>query len=137
MTNILLADDNWGARTAIRHLLWDRPDLHITFEANDGEEAVQIAKSNCPDVAILDIEMPRKNGIQAAKEIIKYCPQTLVLTDSVHDVVCSWANSKKAGVKVFVSKLDLATDLIPAIERILKGRNVVWRRRSLISKRDA
>lgn len=120
-SKILLADDNELTRRVIRFVLCQRADLEVSAEAVDGEEAVQMAKLQCPDLAILDISMPRKNGIQAAKEIVAFCPQTIVLTDSLHDVGMLVEQLQKAGVKGFVSKYNLATDLIPAIETVLRG----------------
>jgi DNA-binding NarL/FixJ family response regulator len=86
IAKILLADDKELARAAIKLLLSDRTDLEICAEAVDGEEAVEKAKIECPDVAILDIAMPRMNGIQAAREILRFSPPTLILTDSLDDV---------------------------------------------------
>jgi DNA-binding NarL/FixJ family response regulator len=121
IAKILLADDNPLARAAIKLLLSDRTDLEICAEAADGEEAVEKAKIQCPDVAILDIVMPRMNGIQAAKEILRFSPTTLVLTDSLYDVRVLIIELKELGVKGFISKARIATDLIPAIEIVLSG----------------
>jgi DNA-binding NarL/FixJ family response regulator len=109
------------ARTAIRLLLAERPDWEICGEAADGMEAVEKARRECPDLAILDIEMPRKNGIQAAREILAYCPQTIVVSNSIHDVRVLMGHLKEAGVRGFVSKDRLANDLIPTIEAVLNG----------------
>ena len=93
----------------------------IIAEAADGEEAVEKAKIECPDVAILDIAMPRMNGIEAAREILRFSPTTLVLTDSLYDVRILTIELKELGVKGFISKTRMATDLIPAIETVLGG----------------
>jgi DNA-binding NarL/FixJ family response regulator len=95
--------------------------LEIVAEAADGEEAVQKAKIDCPDLAILDIEMPRKNGIQAAREIISFCPNTAILADSLNDVRTFAGELKEAGIRGFVSKDSLARDLIPAIDAVING----------------
>jgi DNA-binding NarL/FixJ family response regulator len=121
IAKILLADDNPLARAAIKLLLADRTDLEICAEAADGEEAVEKAKIECPDLAILDIAMPRMNGIQAAREILRFSPTTLVLTDSLYDVRVLIIELKELGVKGFISKARIATDLIPAIETVLGG----------------
>lgn len=120
-TKILLADDNELARVAIKLLLADRTDLETCAEAADGEEAVEKAKTVCPDVAILDIAMPRTNGIQAVREILRFSPTTLVLTDSLYDVQVLVIQLKEIGVRGFISKARLATDLIPAIKTVLDG----------------
>jgi DNA-binding NarL/FixJ family response regulator len=121
IAKILLADDNELARAAIKLLLSDRTDLEIIAEAADGEEAVEKAKIECPDVAIFDISMPRMNGIQAAREILRFFPTTLVLTDSLYDVRVLITELKEIGVRGFVSKAHMVTDLIPAIEIVLAG----------------
>jgi DNA-binding NarL/FixJ family response regulator len=118
---VLLADDNELARRAIKFVLAERQDLKISAEAVDGEEAVLKAKNQFPDLAIIDIEMPIKNGIQAAKEILKCCPRTVVLMESLTDVHVRLKEMKEAGAKGFVSKMNLVADLIPAIDRVLRG----------------
>jgi two-component system nitrate/nitrite response regulator NarL len=73
------------------------------------------------DLAILDIQMPRLNGIEGAKKILEYCPAAIVLTDSLHNVELLLSDLRKAGVRGFVQKTETATDLIPAMETVLKG----------------
>jgi DNA-binding NarL/FixJ family response regulator len=121
IAKILLADDKELARAAIKLLLSDRTDLEIIAEAADGEEAVEKARIERPDIAILDIAMPRMNGIQAAREILRFSPTTLVLTNSLYDVRILIVELKELGVKGFISKARMATDLIPAIEIVLCG----------------
>lgn len=65
--------------------------------------------------------MPRKNGIQAAREILKYCPQTMVISDSIHEAAILMTQLKEVGVRAFVSKDRLAIDLIPTILAVLNG----------------
>jgi DNA-binding NarL/FixJ family response regulator len=69
---ILLVDDSAPVGAAVRRLLSESPAWNICAEAGNGEEVVEKARLKCPDLEILDIEMPRKNGIQAAREILKY-----------------------------------------------------------------
>lgn len=120
-TRILLADDHSAAREMIRQVIMQRTDWRIIAEASDGVEAVAKAHEECPDVAILDIQMPRLNGIEAAKRILEYCPTTVILSDSFHGEPAVIDNLKKAGVRGFVPKTEIATDLIPAIETVLEG----------------
>jgi DNA-binding NarL/FixJ family response regulator len=118
---ILLADDSERARAAIKLLIADIADWEICAEVADGDDAVEKAKIECPDVAILDISMLRMNGIQAAREILRFSPTTLVLTDSLYDVRVLITELKEVGVKGFVSKARIASDLIPAIKIVLNG----------------
>lgn len=121
MVQILLADDHESARRMIRHVIAARPDWQIVAEVADGDEAVQKAHEHCPDVAILDFQMPRMNGIEAAKKILEHCPAAIVVTESLHDLATLMSSLRKAGVRGFVSKSEIGTDLIPAIETVLNG----------------
>jgi DNA-binding NarL/FixJ family response regulator len=118
---ILVADDHETARLLIRTLLSRRPEWRICAEAADGQEAVEIAKKSCPDLAILDISMPRLNGIEAAKEILRYCPSTIILSDSLHDANLFAGTLEAIGVKGFVYKPRMERDLVPTVEAVLKG----------------
>jgi DNA-binding NarL/FixJ family response regulator len=120
-TKILVADDHERSRALIRELLSQKPDWEVYAEAADGQEAVELAKKSCPDLAILDIQMPRLNGIKAAQEILKDCPSTIILSDSLHDVTFFADKLQEIGVKGFVFKPRLETDLIPTIEAVLNG----------------
>ena len=118
---ILLADDSGLARAAIKLLIADIADWEICAEVADGDEAVEKAKIEWPDVAILDIAVPRMNGVQAAREILRFSLATVVLTDSLYDVRVLITELKEVGVKGFVSKARIASDLIPAIKIVLNG----------------
>jgi DNA-binding NarL/FixJ family response regulator len=78
---ILVADDHESARKAIVNLL---STWRVYVEASDGEEAVRLAKASCPDVAILDVSMPRKSGLQAAAEMLEICPNVIIVSQSLH-----------------------------------------------------
>src|SRR6185437_5459791 len=84
-TKILIADDHPIVLNGLRTVLNAQPDLHVVAEASDGEEAVQQALSEPVDLAILDISMPRKTGLQAAREITQRRPEVRVLMLSMHD----------------------------------------------------
>ncbi len=119
---LLLADDNALTRRVLRDLLATRNDWQVCAEAADGEEAVEKAKASHPDLAILDIAMPRMNGVKAAHEIVESCPETVVLTISAYDPTAIFHHLTMAGVRGFVSKSRMASDLIPAIEALLDGK---------------
>jgi DNA-binding NarL/FixJ family response regulator len=118
---ILVADDHETARLLIKTLLSRRPDWKVCAEAADGQEAVELAKKSCPDLAILDIQMPRLNGIEAAKEILQYCPSTIIVSDSLHDASLFAEKLQDIGVKGFVYKPRMSTDLVPTVEAVLNG----------------
>jgi DNA-binding NarL/FixJ family response regulator len=118
---ILVADDHVTFRVGMVSLLASRPEWEVYAQVSDGEEAVQIAKKACPDLAILDISMPRKNGLEAAREMLEYCPSTIIIGQSLHDEKALIVLLREIGVKGFVYKLRIERDLIPTVEAVLKG----------------
>ena len=124
LTKILVADDSLAARRGILSILAQRDDWVVCGQAADGQEAVEMAQASCPDVAVLDISMPRKNGIQAAKELMQSCPNIIVVSQSFHEIDPLIEELKKIGVKAFVPKAQLYSELVPAIEAVLKGQTV-------------
>jgi DNA-binding NarL/FixJ family response regulator len=105
----------------IAKLLSTKPDWLACAEAADGKEAVEIAKKSCPDLTALDIEMPRMNGIEAAKEILRIWPTTIILSRSSHGVSPFLAELKDTDVKGFVFKSRIGIDLVPTVQAVLNG----------------
>src|SRR5262249_7472540 len=81
---ILLADDHTLIRRALRFLLESQPEFTVVAEAADGKQAVEQALATSPDIAVLDIAMPRLNGTEAVERIVEALPSTGVLILSVH-----------------------------------------------------
>ncbi|MFJ8859730.1 response regulator [Streptomyces sp. NPDC102451] len=79
MTRVLIADDEPMIRAGVRAVLSTDPDIEIVAEAADGHEAVELVRLHRPDVAVLDVRMPRTNGIEAAAEIGRIAPATGVI----------------------------------------------------------
>ncbi|MFE9723606.1 response regulator [Streptomyces sp. NPDC005794] len=79
MTRVLIADDEPMIRAGVRAVLSTDPDIEIVAEAGDGHEAVELVRLHRPDVAVLDVRMPRTNGIDAAAEIRRTVPATGVI----------------------------------------------------------
>ena len=82
---ILIADDQEIAREGYRRVLETEAGLEVIAAAADGLEAAQLAEAQCPEVVIMDIRMPRLNGIEAARRIRQVCPQTGVVLLSFYD----------------------------------------------------
>jgi len=119
---IMIADDDAGMRRVIAGLISQRPDWELCAEAEDGEQVVKFAKLFCPDVAILDIQMPVLNGIEAARQILQHCPSAIIVTESTHDVAVYLEHLKAIGVKGFVSKERLRDDLLSTVDAVLRGK---------------
>ncbi len=123
LPRIVIADDHVGTRKAIRSEPELRPDLEVSGEASNGEEAVQEALRVAPDLVILDIMMPNRDGFSAAREIRQKLPKVPILMVSTRDDEEMIAASKVAGAQGFVSKLDVPVVLLDAVEALLQGRN--------------
>jgi two-component system, NarL family, response regulator NreC len=121
VTRILVADDHASGLASLRLMIASRDDWEIAAQASDGAEAVEKAIEISPDVAVLDVQMPRMNGIQAAKQILKHCPGIKVLAVSLHNQRTLLTELKKVGVLGFVPKDRMAIDLLPALDTLLQG----------------
>lgn len=122
---ILIADDHELVRRGLRSLLASRSGWKVCGEARDGLEAVAKAKQLHPDVVLLDITMPELNGLDAARQIRKDDPQMEIVILSQHDPREMSARALEAGAREYVSKSDVASGLLvalEAIERDLKSR---------------
>ncbi|CAM5408234.1 Protein-glutamate methylesterase/protein-glutamine glutaminase [Streptomyces griseoloalbus] len=84
-TRILLADDHALVRRGVRLILDGEPDLTVVAEAADGAEALELAREHRPDLAILDIAMPRLTGLQAARELSRTLPEIRLLVLTMYD----------------------------------------------------
>ena len=121
MLRILVADDHGIVRSGVRMLLDRQPDMQVVAEAEDGVAAVEAAIREHPDVAILDVSMPRKTGLQAAREIRAHCPDTRVLLLSMHDDERYVYDAVKAGASGYVLKRQADVELIDAVRAVAGG----------------
>jgi DNA-binding NarL/FixJ family response regulator len=113
---VLIVDDHEVVRVGLRNLLTGyRADWRICGEAEDGKEGVAKALELAPDVVVIDLTMPRMNGIQAAIEIRRLLPATKIILFSAHQVRASVLNG---AVDEFISKQAAAKELPAAIERL-------------------
>jgi DNA-binding NarL/FixJ family response regulator len=120
-TRILLADDHALVRHGLRLILDAEPDLAVVAEAADGAEAVDAARADDIDLAILDIAMPRLTGIQAAREISQRAPRIHILMLSMYDNEQYFFESLKAGASGYVLKSVADRDLIEACRASIRG----------------
>lgn len=127
-TRILIIDDCEAWRRAVIKLLQDCTDLQIICEASDGVEAVQKTKELQPDLILLDIGLPKLNGIEAARQICAIAPhpKILFLSGILYSDVMQEALS--AAAQGYVLKSDAAHDLLPALEAVIAGKQFVCSR---------
>ena len=113
-TRILIAEDETIIRLDLRALL-EGAGFEVCGEARDGEEAVELARAQRPDLAVLDVKMPRLDGIEAAKRILDERPIPIVMVTAYgeHELV---SRAVEAGVFGYLVKPFRETDLLPAIE---------------------
>jgi signal transduction histidine kinase/CheY-like chemotaxis protein len=112
---VLLVDDHAMVRQGLRAILDRYPDLRIVGEAADGREAVSIAQKRTPDVIIMDINMPRMDGIEATRRIKQELPDTVIIAVSVNDTPHLRESMQKAGASAFVSKEEAGERLYETI----------------------
>jgi len=125
MLHILVADDHGIVRSGIRMLIDRQEGMRVVAEAGDGIEAVEATQASKPDVAILDVSMPRMTGLQAAREIRARAPGTSVLLLSMHDDERYFADALDVGAAGYVLKRAADTDLIDAIQAVARGEQFV------------
>lgn len=121
MLHILIADDHGIVRAGLRMLLDRQEGMSVVAEAEDGVEAVDKALSRKPDIAVLDVAMPRMTGLQAARHIREQAPDVSVLLLSMHDDERYLLEALKAGASGYVLKRAADTDLVNAIRQIARG----------------
>ena len=121
----LIVDDYPVVREGLRSLLSSHQDFDIVGEAGDGLEAIELVGELHPDLVLMDMSMPRMDGMTAIREIKKKWPKTLVLAFTVHKSPEYVFATLIAGADGYILKDDPWTELIASIENILKGEQVI------------
>ena len=129
---VLIAEDHMIVREGLRQMLELEPDLEVVGEAQDGRQAVMLATQLCPEVVLMDIAMPRLNGLEATRQLLKSVPNAKVLILSAHSDDAYLKNSTEAGAAGFLSKQTSSVDVCRAIREVHKG-NVFYS--PILSKR--
>jgi DNA-binding NarL/FixJ family response regulator len=115
---ILLVDDHPVVRQGLRTLLAGRSELEVIDEASDGIEAVAKTAEMQPDVVVLDVTMPRMNGIEACRIMKQTNPEIEILFVTQHDSPQMLREALAAGARGYVVKSNLARDLVEAVEAV-------------------
>jgi len=122
MIRVLIAEDHLMVRAGIRALLEKAGDIHVLGEASNGQEAVEMTESLKPDVLIMDIMMPRMNGIQAAENIREKRLPTYILLLSMYSDEGFVHQALQCGVKGYVLKSSVSDELIWAVHAVANGK---------------
>jgi DNA-binding NarL/FixJ family response regulator len=123
--SVLLVDDHALVRRGFRRILEDEPDISVAGEASTGEEAVKLARELKPRVIVMDCALPGINGLQATRQILKDCPQTLVLMLSMHPEDTWVHQALDAGARGYILKNAIDLELSTAIRRVAAGEKVL------------
>ncbi len=118
---IVLADDHAVMRDGVQMVLEAQPDLHVIGTASNGADAVDLVDALRPDIAVLDIAMPKTNGLVAAREIRQRAPNTKIIFLSMHEGEEYLKEALRAGAAGYVLKRAAATDLVAAIRAVQRG----------------
>jgi DNA-binding NarL/FixJ family response regulator len=120
--NILVADDHEIVRRGLVNILGrSHPEWEIVAEAANGSEAIELAQSLRPDVAILDLSMPGPGGLRVAEQLIALVPGIHVLVLTMHSAAPILQQLKKIGCSAYLAKNEAPAMLVVAVERVLAG----------------
>jgi DNA-binding NarL/FixJ family response regulator len=122
MTRILIADDHGIVRAGLKLLLARIPGTEVVAEASDGREAVRLAKTFLPDIALLDVAMPLLNGLEAARQISRDNPKTGIIILSMYMDETYILKALDAGAKGYLIKDNADEELANAILSVASGR---------------
>jgi DNA-binding NarL/FixJ family response regulator len=121
MIRVLIAEDHLLVRAGIRALLEKSGDIHILGEASNGQEAIEQTREFKPDVLIMDIMMPRLNGIEAAEQIQELKLPTNILILSMYSDAGFVYKALQCGVKGYVLKSSVSDELLQAVRTVAGG----------------
>jgi DNA-binding NarL/FixJ family response regulator len=122
---ILLADDHTVVRQGLKALLSSEIDMEVVGEAENGEQAVAMAKKHAPDVVIMDLAMPLMNGLTATKQILRAVPNAKVIVLSSYSDDKCVKDMLDAGATGFLMKESASTELAQAVRNVRRGSRVL------------
>ncbi|MFD8305862.1 response regulator [Streptomyces sp. NPDC059690] len=122
---VLLVDDQPMIRTGFRLILEAEPDITVVGEASDGTEAVELTGSLCPDVVLMDIRMPRTDGVEATRRIVETGSASRIVILTTFDLDAHVVDALRAGASGFLVKDGPADSLVGAIRTVADGEAVL------------
>jgi DNA-binding NarL/FixJ family response regulator len=118
---LLIVDDHEIFRRGLRALLEPSSEWQICGEAVDGMDAVEQCRSLKPDIVVLDVSMPRLNGLEAARLIIKEKPEPQIVIITQHDSPQIRSAALEAGARAFVTKSAVGSELVSALRNLIRN----------------
>ena len=118
-TTILVADDDQEVRGRVKRVLEKGLGAPVVQEASDGEEALRLAWAHLPRVVVMDITMPRMDGLQATKRIKAERPETKIIILTIHQDQAYREAAMESGADAFLDKRAMLTDLVPTVRDVL------------------
>jgi two-component system response regulator NreC len=125
-TRLLLVDDHAVVRSGLRMLLENEPDVEIVGEAGSAEEAVEALNILDPDVILMDIGLPDRSGIDAAREVKRRSPETAVVALTIHEDKEYFFRMLEAGASGYVPKRAAPDELLTAIRAAAMGEVYIY-----------
>ena len=122
---ILLAEDHVVVRESLRGTLEKQEDFEVVGEAGDGREVVSLARTQRPDVVVMDLSMPELNGIDATRQIVDENPRIRVLALSMHSTKAFVAEVLRSGGSGFLVKRCTSTEMFTAIRAVAQGKTYI------------
>ena len=122
---VLIADDHPVVRAGLAAVIAQEPDLRLAAEADNGELAVALFREHLPDIALMDLRMPRVDGVEAIRRITEEFPQARILALTTYEGDADIRRALRAGAQGYLLKDMLLSDVITAIRRVLRGERVI------------
>jgi DNA-binding NarL/FixJ family response regulator len=122
MASIILAEDHVLVRQGLKRIIQENPALQVIHEAGDGEELLDLLKNSTPDIVILDISMPRLQGLDAAQIIKRKYPAIKIMILTMHRERSFFQKAVDIGVDGYVLKDEADTTLISALQALLEDK---------------
>ncbi|RJP75129.1 MAG: DNA-binding response regulator [Candidatus Abyssobacteria bacterium SURF_17] len=128
MIKVMLVDDHGIIRDGLQHIIESEQNMKVVAGAEDGIEALELAKKTQPDIIILDVAMPKMDGFDCARALTALLPDAKILALTVHDDIQYAFRMLEAGAHGFVSKRAVSKELLTAIRIVLSGRTYICSR---------
>ena len=125
MIRVLIADDHGIVRQGLKQIVSESPDIVVAGEASDGEEALALARQQEFDVAIIDIAMPRRGGLDILKDLRREHPLLKIIVLSIYPEEQYAIRSLRDGASAYITKANATDELVPAIQTVASGKKYI------------